>query len=245
MVDDNATATIDHNEFNGQKQVHACVWYSGASMTATYNDCYNIDDGFFSWSQVQFDPATAGDNFTIQNNYIHDLTTATANGHIDGYQTEGAGNGLIDHNTFQMTSDANGNGTDSAIAIWDGNRSSHDITVTNNLIEGGGFAVYAEDYNPGDGSPGNPSAVGGYTTTNIHFTNNKLSTHLFSCVGSFGAWFYRGPAEGNSNFIWPPYYGGPTGDWSGSGSTRSGNTTLETGENLDNTNPHVSGGLCT
>ena len=45
---------------------------------------------------------------------------------------------------------------DSAIAIWDGLKSSHDILVKDNLITGGGFAIYAEDYNPGDGAPGDP-----------------------------------------------------------------------------------------
>jgi len=54
-----------------------------------------------------------------------------------------------------MTSDA-----DSAVAIWDGLRNSRDITVSGNLITGGGFAIYAEDYNPGDGGPGADTRCG-------------------------------------------------------------------------------------
>ena len=43
---------------------------------------------------------------------------------------------------------------DSAIAIWDSLKSSSDIRVRHNLITGGGFSIYAEDYDPGDGGPG-------------------------------------------------------------------------------------------
>lgn len=211
-VDDGASATVTQNELNGQKQVHACVWYSGTSLTATKNNCYNIDDGMFSWWDSSMS-ATAGDGFTIRDNYIHDLTTATANGHIDGYQTEGAANGLIDHNTFLMTTD-DGNGSDSAIAIWNSQKSSHDITAQNNLITGGGFAIYAEDYDPSEASP-----AGGKSVTNIFFTNNKFSTKLFggTCVGYYGVWYPRGA---------------PSDQW-----RRSGNKVLETGFNLDNGNP--------
>ena len=97
--------------------------------------------------------------------------------------------------------------------------------MSNNLISGGGFSVYAEDYSPGDGAPGHPSAVGGNNLTNVTFINNKFSTFLNgNCVGNFGVWFYRGS--------WPPYYGGPTDGWH-----RSGNVILETGMGVDWGNP--------
>ena len=142
----------------------------------------------------------------------------TANGHIDGYQTEGAGNGLISHNTYLMTSDS-GNDSNSAIAIWDGYRSSHDITVQNNLIAGGGFSIYAEDYSPSEASPS-----GGSSVTAINFNNNKFSTKLYGCVGYYGVWYTRGA---------------PTDGWH-----RSGNVVLETGAKVDSTNPTSNGYLC-
>ncbi len=211
-ISNGASATIDHVEINGLSGVHACIWHQGTKLAVTAVNCYGVDDGIFSWADTGYSQTT-GDNFSIKDSYLHDFTSKTANGHIDGYQTEGAGNGLISHNTFYMTSD-DANSTDSAIAIWDGYRSSHDITASNNLIAGGGFAIYAEDYDPSEASP-----AGGSSVTNITFTNNSFSTKLYggSCVGAYGVWYPRGS---------------PTDQW-----RRSGNKVLETGFNLDNGNP--------
>ena len=126
---------------------------------------YGCNDGIFSWD---------GDNFTIENNYLHGFTTQAANGHVDGFQTEGAVNGVIRHNTIDVAQDQN-----SAVAIWNSRRSSDDILVDSNLLAGGGFTVYAEDYSPSEASP-----VGGYTVTNITFSNNRFSTVHYGCVGS-------------------------------------------------------------
>jgi hypothetical protein len=225
LVDTGASATIDHVTINGDDGVHACIWHEGTKLLVNAVNCYGIDDGIFSWSDTSYS-GTTGDNFVIENSYFHDFTAVTSNGHEDGYQTEGASNGVIEHNTYLMTTDS-----DSAIAIWDMLRNSSGITVRDNLITGGGFAIYAEDYNPGDSGPGDPSAVGGFSTTQITFTGNVFSTFAGGCVGQFGVWFDR-PA-------WAPYDGGPTDTWH-----RSGNKVLETGENVDNGNPHANGGLC-
>jgi hypothetical protein len=224
-VDDGASATIDQVTVNGDDGVHACIWHQGTKLTVDAVNCYGINDGIFSWADSSFSSAT-GDDFVIKNSYFHGFTTATANGHEDGYQTEGASGGVIEHNTYQMTTEA-----DSAIAIWDSLKSSGGITVSDNLITGGGFAIYAEDYDPGDSGPGDPSAVGGFSTTQITFTDNAFSTHAAGCIGQFGVWFDRP--------TWSPYDGGPTDGWH-----RSGNRVLETGESVDNGNPHANGGLC-
>ena len=216
-VTNGASATISQSEINGMNGVHACVWHQGTSLTVSAVNCYGINDGVFSWADTSYSQTT-GDNFTIKDSYFHDFTILTANGHIDGYQTEGAGNGLIDHNTFLMTSDDD-NSSDSAVAIWNGNRTSHDITVQNNLIAGGGFAIYAQDYVPSEANP-----AGSYSVTNVQFNNNKFSTHLFGCVGYYGVWYVRGA---------------PTDGW-----RRSGNTVLETGANLDSGNPTYQGATC-
>jgi hypothetical protein len=223
-VADNASATVANTAINGDDGVHACIWHMGSRLTVNAVNCYGVDDGVFSWADTGH-PAS-GDHFIISNSYFHGLTEATSNGHEDGYQTEGASNGLIEHNTYRMTAHA-----DSAIAIWDSRRSSRHITVTGNLITGGGFAIYAEDYYPGAGGPGQPSPTSGYSVTGVRFSSNVFSTYASGCVGKYGVWFNR-PA-------WSPYHGGPTDGWH-----RSGNRVLETGEEIDSHNPSSNGSLC-
>jgi hypothetical protein len=220
-----ASIIVDHVTINGDDGVHACIWDEGTRLTVNALNCYGADDGIFSWSQSQ-GQRTSGSNFTIVGSYFHGFTHATSNGHEDGYQTEGASNGLIEHNTFQMSPHAN-----SAIAIWDSRASARNITVTGNLITGGGFAIYAEDYNPGTGGPGSGSASGGFGVTGIQFTGNVFSTFAAGCVGKYGVWFTR-PG-------WAPYHGGPTDGWH-----RAGNRVLETGEHIDTGNPHDGSALC-
>jgi hypothetical protein len=212
-VNPGASATIEHNLLDGQNATHACIWHEGSSMTATANNCQGVNDGIFMWATTVGVDGT-GDNFTIQDNYLHGFTTQAANGHVDGVQTEGAKNGTIRNNTIDVTQDQN-----SAVAIWNSRKSADSITVEHNLMAGGGFAVYAEDYSPSESNP-----AGGYTLTNIRFTNNVFSTVHFSCVGYWGVWFPRGA---------------PSDGW-----RRSGNIVLETGQKIDSQNPTSGGRVC-
>ena len=182
-------------------------------MVATGNECVGVNDGIFSWA-TQTGVDGTGDNFRIEGNWLHAFTTQAANGHIDGYQTEGAKHGVIRHNTIDVSQDQ-----DSTIAIWNGRKSTDDIVVDNNLLAGGGFAAYAEDYSPSEASP-----AGGYTVTNVSFTNNRFSTVHYGCVGYWGAWFPRGA---------------PSDGWK-----RTGNTVLETGQKIDTGNPTNNGAPC-
>jgi hypothetical protein len=111
-----------------------------------------------------------------------------------------------------------------------GLKSSHDILVKDNLLTGGGFAIYAEDYNPGDGSSPNYQATGGFTVTDTRYVDNSFSTLASGCVGAFGVWFER---------PWPPYDGGPTDGWH-----RHGHRVLETGQDVDSGNPSGAGLNC-
>jgi cell division septation protein DedD len=208
-----ASATIDHNLLDGLNATHTCIWHEGASMVATANECTEVNDGIFSWATTLGVDGT-GDNFTIVDNWLHNFTTLAANGHVDGYQTEGAKNGVIRHNTFDVAQDQT-----SAISIWDGRKNASNIAVSNNLIQGGGFSIYAEDYNPSEASP-----AGGYTVTGITFTDNRFSNSRYACVGNWGVWFTRGA---------------PSDGWH-----RTGNVLLETGQNLDSNNPIVNGWEC-
>ena len=200
------SVTVEHTTLDGRNATHACIWYEGTmGLTARYNDLYGCNDGIFSWD---------GDNFTIEDNYLHDFTTQAANGHIDGFQTQGASNGLIRHNTIDVSQDQN-----SAIAIWNTRRDSKNIVVESNLLAGGGFTVYAADRDPSEADP-----VGGFTVTDIVLRNNRFSMAHYDCVGFWGVWFPRGA---------------PTDGWE-----RSGNKVLETGRNVDDGNPKVKGMAC-
>lgn len=252
-INDGASATIDHVELNGLDRTHACIWDEGVkgtalaySMVAMNVNCHDVNDGIFSWWWSSDKNAGAGSDFIIQDSYFHDFTENASNGHIDGYQTEGAQNGTITHNTYQILRTPNdvavsGADVDSAIAIWDdynqstptGLTSGH-FTISNNLIGGQpGFMSYAEDYSgPNGQAPENVanSAVGGNSLIDVKYMNNYWSNAYDACVGQSGTWFYRS--------AWPPYYGGPTDLWNvEGGSLRSGNVVLETGENIDTGGP--------
>ncbi|WP_436640912.1 right-handed parallel beta-helix repeat-containing protein [Microbaculum sp. FT89] len=198
-----ASAKIIRTRLNGRGATHAGIWYEGARLVARGNNILGVNDGIFVWD---------ANNFVIKGNYLHNFTENAGNGHVDGFQTEGASNGIIRHNTFNVTQDQT-----SAIAIWNGRRNSSDILVENNLLAGGGFTVYAQDYSPSEDNP-----QGGYSVTNIRFLNNKFSTVNYPCVGYWGVWFSRGE---------------PTDGWQ-----RSGNIVLETGRNIDSQNPPKPGG---
>lgn len=200
-----ASVTIERCTLDGQLGTHAAIWYEGDSLTARFNNCFNTNDGIFVWD---------ANKFKIEDNFIHDLTTETSNGHIDGFQTEGASYGVIRHNTFDISQDQN-----ACVAIWNTRRNSHDILVESNLMAGSGFAVYAQDYSP---SEANPS--GGYSVTKIRFVNNVFSTKYYGCVGYWGVWYPRGQ---------------PTDGW-----RRTGNYVKETNEQINNGNPHNNGQPC-
>ena len=251
-INDGASATVDHVELNGLDHTHACIWDEGvkgstlaSSMVAKNVNCHDVNDGIFSWWWSADKNAGAGSDFIIQDSYFHDFTENAANGHIDGYQTEGAQNGTIKHNTYKILRTPNdvnvsGGGLDSAIAIWDDYNQSKPTglvaghyTISNNLMGGQpGFMSYAEDYSGPNGiaTENVPnSAVGGNTLVDVKYLNNSWSNYYDACVGRWGTWFYRGK--------WTPYYGGPTDLWNQGGSDRSGNTVLETGENIDTGGP--------
>jgi hypothetical protein len=205
VVRPGATATILRSTLDGSNATHAGIWYEGASLVAQRNNIFGVNDGIFSWD---------GDNFKIRHNYLHGFTEEAANGHVDGFQTEGASHGIISHNTFDIKQDQT-----SAIAIWNSRRDSDDIVVGNNLIAGGGFAIYAEDYDPSEAQP-----EGGYSVTRVRFVNNKFSNVHYPCVGHWGVWYTRGS---------------PSDRW-----RRSGNVVLETGLDIDDRNPIVGGIEC-
>ena len=213
-INPGASATIERTTIDGLNATHTCIWHEGISMKAVGNDCSRVNDGIFMWATTPGQDG-AGDNFTIQDNWLHGFTTNAANGHIDGIQTEGAKNGVIRHNTIDVAQ-----AQDSAIALWNSRKSVDNVLIDHNLMQGGGFATYAEDYSPSESNP-----AGGYSVTRVTYTNNVFSTSRYGCVGQYGVWYTRGK---------------PTDGWN-----RSGNYVLETGQKIDSGNPSFNGQLCT
>lgn len=207
------SATIQRTTIDGQNATHACIWHEGRSMTARANNCRGVNDGIFMWA-TQTGVDGTGDNFVIEDNWLHGFTTAAANGHVDGIQTEGAKNGVIRHNTIDVAQDQT-----AAISLWNSRKSTDNIQVDKNLLAGGGFTAYAQDYSPSESSP-----AGGYSVTNVSFTDNTFSTVHYGCVGYWGVWFPRGA---------------PTDGWK-----RSGNVVLESGQKVDSGNPTYNGRTC-
>ncbi len=122
--------------------------------------------------------------------------------------------GVIRHNSIDVAQSQT-----SAIALWNSRKNVDNVVVDHNLMQGGGFAVYAEDYSPSEANP-----AGGYTVTRVSLTNNVFSTSRYGCVGYWGVWFPRGA---------------PSDGWK-----RTGNYVLETGQKVDAGNPTNKGQPC-
>lgn len=193
-----ATATIEHCILDGDNRTHAGIWYQGANVVARSNNIYKTNDGIFVWYS---------NNFDFEDNYIHNLTTESANGHIDGFQTEGSMHGILKHNTIMITQ-----GQNACVNIYAGNGNTDDILVENNLLAGGGFSAYAFDDSPSAASP-----AGGYSTTKIKFINNAFTRIYYPYVGYYGVWFPRGRTTDDC--------------------IRLGNYVVETDENIDAKQP--------
>jgi len=136
--------------------------------TVLRSNIYGVENGFTPLS-----------GSSLQDSYIHDLG-APGSPHYDNIQIDGGTSNIsIIHNTlhnaYQQTS---------AIMVDDYFGSTANIAITNNLMAGGGFIVYAY-------------AANGNTTTNVTHTNNKFSTALYPCAGYFGVWYPRAaPTDG-------------------------------------------------
>ena len=119
----------------------------------------------------------------IEDNYIHDLGYK-AGDHVNGFTCNGGSTQLtIRHNTvFNQHSQ-----TDAVSLFQDFGPQSNRL-ITNNLLAGGGYTLYA-GANPGKES----------TATNIVVTNNRFSTKFYPRGGSYGP--YTAYASGQGNVV--------------------------------------------
>ena len=113
-------------------------------------------------------------NVTVEDSYIHDLTTANG-AHTDGAQfNQGASNITFRHNTINTVGSGSGTGT-SCIIMWDeGNPQNSNVLITGNLLIGTkvAFTIYTPRQGP---------------LSNVRVTNNQLRVGVFGYNGGTGS----------------------------------------------------------
>ncbi|HEX5403377.1 MAG TPA: hypothetical protein VFX16_13850 [Pseudonocardiaceae bacterium] len=120
---------------------------------------------------------------TVRGNYI-ELGKNMRGDHNDAIQGDGSSNLTIDHNTL-----LNPNDQTSALALYTEFGNNKNITVSNNLMAGGGYTCYC-----GDGATdndGNPARA-----VNVSIVNNVFWRRYFGDAGSFGPARAYNPAGG-------------------------------------------------
>ena len=143
----------------------------GDSQVSIYNNnIHDVGNGF----------GVAGGQVVIENNYVHNFAAAPGT-HINGMETNG-GEGADFSLLMKDNSIINNAGQCDAIMIDNSIGSVSNITVTNNLLVGGDYAVYVD---------------GHFTSapiTNINISNNHLGT------GIYGYWDLNQGSLSNANY---------------------------------------------
>jgi hypothetical protein len=104
--------------------------------------------------------------------------------HNDAIQGDGATNLTIDHNTL-----LNPNDQTSALALYTEFGNNNNITVSGNLMAGGGFTCYC-----GDGKSDNNGNAA--RAVNVSIINNVFWRKYFPDAGHFGSGRAYNPAGG-------------------------------------------------
>jgi Protein kinase domain len=125
----------------------------------------------------------------IEGNYIHDVSYASPESHLNGTTSNGSTVPLtIEHNTV-----FNPNGQTDAISLFEDFGVEANVLITDNLVAGGGYTIY-----------GGQNA-GGKQAYNIKITKNRFSTIYFPQSGYFGyltAFDPTAPGNDWSGNIW-------------------------------------------
>ena len=143
---------VKYNSINGNGATNAND-PTGIIGSGTFigNNIYGVENG------ISTDTSSSQLGCDIENNYIHNLI-AVGSPHYDPIQIDGNTSGcLVQHNTLiNVNSSASG-----GVMMDNASGSLANITVTNNLIEGGGFSIY-------DDGHFNANAITGISITNNH-----------------------------------------------------------------------------
>ena len=130
-VADKASLTITDTEVDGLGFAGGiCIGFS--NYTALRVDCHGMGDG------LRF-----GDNVTVTDSYVHALVNC-GDCHTDAAQATGGVNVVLRHNSLE-----NPYGETSCILLGNEFGPLRNVLVENNLLNGGGWAVY------GGGEDGN------------------------------------------------------------------------------------------
>lgn len=125
-VHDKGTLRIEDTEVDGRGNPgSSCVTYE--HYTAVRVDCHGVGDGMY----------ITGANVTIQDSYIHDLTTC-GDCHNDGIQATAGMSVVIRHNTIENKYTQTG-----CLKLGSETGPLRNLLVENNLLNGGGYCVYA------------------------------------------------------------------------------------------------------
>lgn len=172
--------TIDHVQVmrgNGQRLESGIkdVYGDDTNTTITNADVSGTETGIFMHEGL------------LRDSYIHDLAMNTGD-HVNGVSSNGETTPLsIDHNTI-----LNPISQTDAIALFQDFGLEANRTITNNLIAGGGYSLYA-----GAGSHG--------TSHHIVITGNRFSRLYYAKGGSYGpatAYDTNGTGNAWTNNTW-------------------------------------------
>lgn len=162
-------AHVHHNEVYGGTGSYIGIFISaGTGCTVEYNNISRFENNIF-----------VGGNATIQHNYLHDMFSSIGSPHYDGIECNGGSNITIYHNTiindFTQTS---------AVMLDNADAGLSNITVNDNVIIGGAYALYCDGH------------FAGGAVTGITITNNKVAPGFY---GSFNFNSTTPTTSGNTN----------------------------------------------
>jgi hypothetical protein len=146
----------------------------------------DLEGGRATITRVNIHNVTSGvhvlaSDVTIRDSYLHEFVNISGSDHNDGVLIPGTyHNIVVDHNTIFVPTQQT-----SPLALYDERGGNDGVTVSHNLLAGGGYATY-----------------GGSTGTNIHYLDNRFSRIYFRDGG------YWGPVTGFSRT-------NPGNQWSG------------------------------
>jgi parallel beta-helix repeat protein len=178
-------AVVQDSEIRGESNTTAgapgrgLVENYGSGLVLRRNNMFNSNEDGIRLAESQ--------NITIRDNYLHDwVRTPTNNPHCDGIVPgeSSAGPWAITHNTILMWSP----GHMTSVLSFEGvpGKSVGPMTITDNVLAGGGFVV---------------SGGGDTNYTGITFTKNRFSTVFSSNSGTYGL-MNQAPKWGTKSSFW-------------------------------------------
>jgi hypothetical protein len=137
----------------------------------------------------QFETGVQVESGLVENNYIHDPGYIALD-HTNGVMSNGGTVPLtITHNTI-----FNNRGQTDCVGLFEDFSDQANRTVTDNLLAGGGYSIYAGYTKPANGP-----------TSNIVITGNVIATNYFPTGGAYGPdEYFNASGTGNtwSNNTW-------------------------------------------